>query len=91
MAAAIPRPATSSRSARWFTGNRQTAAAHGHAGAGIPRAIDGVREVADSGEAKNWGIKAKTGEQTGERFESLKVEILYLQGLQDIFREVSHQ
>ena len=37
------------------------------------------------------GSKAKTGEQTGERFESLKVEIHYLQGLQDIFREVSPQ
>ena len=37
------------------------------------------------------GSKAKTGEQTGERFESLKVEILYLQGLRDIFRGVSPQ
>ena len=26
-----------------------------------------MREVADSGEAKNWGSKAKTGEQIGEQ------------------------
>ncbi len=35
------------------------------------------------------GIQGKTGVQKGVRIEYLKIKILYLQGLQDIFREVS--
>jgi len=57
------------------------------------KAIDTRAEFADSPSVgcrlALGGSKAKTGEQIGERLESLKVEILYLQGLRDIFRGVS--